>query len=591
MRSLKFAIALIVGSFATSTLAQQTLDWPVGELRDYHLDSGVQNNPAIGAQTVFSDVVSIEDAAWLRIYFAQVQLEADSFIRITSLLDQEVQELDTNGLAMWENSSAYFNGNALLVEIVAAPGTAKNRFVIDQVATEATVALPAGTCGICGADNRLRSTEDWSARLLPAGCSSSVWNTESCIVSAGHCMGGNMVIQFRVPNSQNNCNLNHPPVADQFPITSFLFTNGGVGNDWAVMTSGTNNLGQKAFDRYGEFRPIASAPPLVNQALSIWGYGIDSPCSLSQTQQTSNGVVSSVSATLIRHNVDATFGNSGSGIIRNGEILAIVTHCPCPNWATRVDHPSFAAAREQLCSLPCPWDLDDSGDVGVSDFLELLGAWGPCVPPNGPLWDNDLVPDGVNGRAISPPVFPDIRVVDQFVIPAGENWVIEDFHTNIIEDDGWTDGGVAEIYIYDDNANSPGNLIVNLPNLPFTKMDTGLIFFGRVDYDYWIEDLNIPLGPGRYWIGSRYSNAGGGGTNYWMTSTGQPDGPDTSGWFSLDAGATWLIEGNPDWDHAFTITGSIVGSPTGGCPADFDDSGDVGVSDFLELLGNWGPCP
>ena len=31
--------------------------------------------------------------------------------------------------------------------------------------------------------------------------------------------------------------------------------------------------------------------------------------------------------------------------------------------------------------------------------------------------------------------------------------------------------------------------------------------------------------------------------------------------------------------------------PKGGCPADFDDSGDVGVSDFLEMLGNWGPCP
>ena len=29
---------------------------------------------------------------------------------------------------------------------------------------------------------------------------------------------------------------------------------------------------------------------------------------------------------------------------------------------------------------PCPGDLDHTGDVGVSDFLELLGNWGPCVP-------------------------------------------------------------------------------------------------------------------------------------------------------------------------------------------------------------------
>ena len=30
----------------------------------------------------------------------------------------------------------------------------------------------------------------------------------------------------------------------------------------------------------------------------------------------------------------------------------------------------------------CPWDLDGSGNVGVSDLLGLLGSWGPC-PPKG----------------------------------------------------------------------------------------------------------------------------------------------------------------------------------------------------------------
>ena len=31
----------------------------------------------------------------------------------------------------------------------------------------------------------------------------------------------------------------------------------------------------------------------------------------------------------------------------------------------------------------CPWDLDNSGDVGVKDLLILLGAWGPCPPKGG----------------------------------------------------------------------------------------------------------------------------------------------------------------------------------------------------------------
>ena len=125
--------------------------------------------------------------------------------------------------------------------------------------------------------------------------------------------------------------------------------------------------------------------------------------------------------------------------------------------------------------------------------LVLLAAlaFSTSAMAQGILWDNDLIPDGVDGRAISPPVFPDIRVVDDFVIPDGEEWIIQDFHTNIIEDGGWTDGGVAEIYIYADNANSPGKLIVSLTDLPFTKMFTGDIFFGREDFDYWIEHLSI----------------------------------------------------------------------------------------------------
>ena len=254
------------------------------------------------------------------------------------------------------------------------------------------------------------------------------------------------------------------------------------------------------------------------------------------------------------------------------------------------------------------WDIE-----GDPDWDHAFTVTGIVVGQGSNLWDNDLVTDGVSGRAMSPPLFPDIRVADDFVIPDDEEWIIQDFHFNAVEGDAWTDGGVAEIYIYDDNGNSPGSLIINISNLPFSKVDTGDVFFGRVDYEYSIVNLSIPLGPGRYWIGTRFPNGGGSDSNWWMTSTGQPDGPDTSGWFSLDAGTTWNIEGDPDWDHAFTVTGIIANScpwdlddsgavSTGDLlilfsqwgtdgPADFDDSGAVGTGDLLILFVNWGPCP
>ncbi len=38
------------------------------------------------------------------------------------------------------------------------------------------------------------------------------------------------------------------------------------------------------------------------------------------------------------------------------------------------------------------------------------------------LWDNDIESNELNGRAISPPAFPDIRVADDFTIEDGDRW-------------------------------------------------------------------------------------------------------------------------------------------------------------------------
>jgi len=32
-----------------------------------------------------------------------------------------------------------------------------------------------------------------------------------------------------------------------------------------------------------------------------------------------------------------------------------------------------------FCPIPvCPGDIDGDGNVGITDFLDLLAAWGPC---------------------------------------------------------------------------------------------------------------------------------------------------------------------------------------------------------------------
>ena len=39
--------------------------------------------------------------------------------------------------------------------------------------------------------------------------------------------------------------------------------------------------------------------------------------------------------------------------------------------------------------VSCPWDLDNTGDVGINDFLVLLAAWGPVPTPDPPDFDGD----------------------------------------------------------------------------------------------------------------------------------------------------------------------------------------------------------
>ncbi|MCH8165158.1 MAG: hypothetical protein IH889_06075 [Planctomycetes bacterium] len=404
MRWFAYLGVLVIGSLATPLLAQSTLDYPVGERQPYHYDSGFRPNRGEVTNVVSEHLVQVDGAAWLRLYFGDVELEPGSFVRITSQLDNEIQELDARGLAMWSNTSAYFNGDAVFIELVAGPKSTRNRLVIEEVAREMAVhpvvqgcAFP---CGICGADNRVISNENWSGRLFPVGCSASVWNEQSCLVSAGHCVagGGATVVQFNVPASNGDCSTNNPPVADQFPITSFLFQNGGIGDDWSVLTTGTNNLGQTIFGRYGLLRPIASTPPFGGQVVGVWGFGIDNQCTLSQRQQTSTGSVQGIRGTWFEHSVDITCGSSGSGVIRSGEILGIVTHCPCPGAATRVDHPGFVAARENLC--PPPPASDDCAsriviDLGNTAFTTIAATTDGAVTPGdcGPFGDEQVYND------------------------------------------------------------------------------------------------------------------------------------------------------------------------------------------------------
>ncbi|HJO16555.1 MAG TPA: hypothetical protein QF800_06665, partial [Phycisphaerales bacterium] len=272
----------------------------------------------------------------------------------------------------WNQSSAYFNGNTLHVELIAG-GLTANKLVINTATWEPVASERGDGCGICGADDRTPSSDNRFGRLMPTGCSATLYNADSCMVTAGHCISSGDVIQFNVPNSNSDCSTNQPPVNDQFPLTSVDGVNGGVGNDYGAVKAGTNGDGQTPYEKYGAYVEIAGSVP-SSGTLTVNGYGVDSECTRSQVQQFCEGPILSVDSTAIMYNLDVTYGNSGSSMLYNGQIVGVVTHCSysCENYGTRIDRTGFETMRDNVCA----------GDGGGGDCPsgEIEDCNGNCCP-------------------------------------------------------------------------------------------------------------------------------------------------------------------------------------------------------------------
>lgn len=352
LSTLAIALALLPGLAAAQVpIPQRTVP--------YQRSSGLHRGPSdtlAAHRRVFSDEVSIPGAAWLRLHFRAYNLGRESYLTVTSLQDGAQQRLDGRSLKEWKGSSAYFNGDTVVVELFAAPG---DRGVFFELGNEITAGERADashelpTKFICAAtDERVASADPAVGRLVASsGCTG--WIVSSgAYLTAGHCVGGATgTFQFNVPPSAADGTIRHPPPQHQYPVigTSIQSVNGGVGNDWAVFNCSPNsNTGLTPIQAQASFYRMSrdSVPATVRAT----GYGVDGPppcygesriCSpaprdsTSQTQQTDTGPyvgeTGSGSVVSIQHRASVTGGSSGGPIIIDGSVLTIgiVTHAGC----------------------------------------------------------------------------------------------------------------------------------------------------------------------------------------------------------------------------------------------------------------------
>ncbi len=331
------AVALLTGS----ALAQ--VQAPPFDHLDYLEDSGYHENTGGAPRVVLSFPVVVDKAQWLRLYFEEVTLSGDllagegSILRMTALEDGAIQEMDARHLRQWQNSSAYFNGDTVLVEVLAQPGTGFNR-----VATRAVDAGLIPTTGtdksICGpTDDRQLSYDDRACRLLSVGCTGwLIDDCAHCFMTAGHCAYATSVAQFNVPLSDSNGSINNPPPEDQYAVDpSSMQDNGGngVGDDWAYFGCHPNtNTGLTAAEAQGVWYTVVDPPPVSGTDIRITGYGVDSsPSSWNQVQQTHVGPMATSSGSVIQYVTDTMGGNSGSPVIweQTDQAIGIHTHGGC----------------------------------------------------------------------------------------------------------------------------------------------------------------------------------------------------------------------------------------------------------------------
>lgn len=375
-------VALLAGAWCVLT---QTAPPPATELI-LNQSLGPIVAPVGPEQTLGSTTVTVPGARWLRLRFGSASLPGDpvgrgAALRLTSAADGAQQVLTAESLAWWNSTSAYFNGDTVVVELLSRgePGP-----VAIEI-TGAWVGGPAATYdsrSLCGVDNRALSAQPFAARYMPTGCTSWLFDDANhTFLTAGHCfVGSTGVAQFNVPLSQPDGTIVHPLPRDQYPVEPGSVQNRylGVGEDWSYFGCfPSTQTGLTAYQTQLAALSISTATPPPGRTASISGYGIVAlPVSptWNSVLKTDTGPFVASSASTIAYSVDTSSGNSGSPVVRadTGAAVAIHTNAGCTdasgaNVGTPLACPSLQTA------LANPRGICRSGVAPRSGTIFVIG--------------------------------------------------------------------------------------------------------------------------------------------------------------------------------------------------------------------------
>ena len=121
--AVSIALAVIVGS----ALAQPAESVP------YDLRSGAYDNSTADFVVIPVYTVVVPDAPWLQVHVGDFNLGRHSCVVFTSVEDGYSLRHDARTLAQWRGWSAFFNGDAVDIELHVAPGDTGVFVAVDEI--------------------------------------------------------------------------------------------------------------------------------------------------------------------------------------------------------------------------------------------------------------------------------------------------------------------------------------------------------------------------------------------------------------------------------------------------------------------------
>lgn len=336
MRQWFWLIGMAVLIVSPVRLVAQPVEAP-SHAQPYTWNSKVHRGKSGNTALAESHRITVTGAPWLRLFFDNAQLGEQSYIILKSVKDGAWQRLDAATMAQWYNTSAYFNGDAVELQIHVAPNDRDVSVKMKELMVGEWVNALAPQESQCGpTDDRVPSNHPASGRILSIGCTGWIVNCTSnnLHITAGHCSGGsNQILQFNVPPSNSNGTLNNPPPQDQYSINSasWQFVNGGIGNDWGIFQVFPNSV-TGLLPAQAQAASFTLKQSLTPPTIRITGFGVDSnDPTRNQTQQTHAGPNIGSSGTTMKYQTDTEGGNSGSPVIDDatGEAVGVHTHGGC----------------------------------------------------------------------------------------------------------------------------------------------------------------------------------------------------------------------------------------------------------------------